>query len=248
MALAVAAAGPVGAPRAADRASACPQIAFAGGPAVQGGAVVYRIEIDAAPTSCTAARRVLRLAIDRPTFAGGPTASVDGWRCELWHGDEPWALACSHGGVIVRAYGPTSSDDPWLLAAVRGTMPVLEPEGARALGFRLERVSTKTFCANTVPQHDLTAWFERPDGATIQLAEERPTCGNIGLDTLLGRWRIHGAPAVLVEACGWVGCSRTSGAYALHWRERGDDVVLFTHGVDQTTLLAFARSVAVVAH
>lgn len=217
-------------------------------PAALQSAYAYRVTVNGGPSDCGAARSVVRQVLTRPAFAQGATAHVGGWICTLWHGGEPWSISCAHDGVVARAYGPTVDTDPWHFAAAALTMPVLEPLAAARNGFRVARVSPKGSCSNTVPQQQVTASYTRDDGATLSIVEQKPQCGNLGLAVVLAHWRIHGSPAVLLESCPAIGCSRASGDYILHWQERGDDVVMQVHGVSQTELLELARSMTVVAH
>jgi len=57
---------------------------------------------------------------------------------------------------------------------------------------------------------------------------------------------VQGRPARLSEFCAPPGCARLTDSYLLTWRERGVSVGLMTEGIDQTTLLAIARSLAPV--
>jgi hypothetical protein len=250
LALLAAALGGAAAGRAAPAAVVpCTSIAFAGVSVTAQApvAIVYRVDVNTRAAACGAARSVLRAAVYRPaTFISGPSAVVAGWHCRRWQNAEPWTVSCAHGDVVARAYGPATDTDPWLLAAVGGTMPVLQPTAAGSLGFQLQSVTRNPACKNTVPQQQVTARYARADGATLEIIEDDPQCGNLGLAPLLGRWRIHDRPAELLEWCGWLGCSRTSGEYALHWQERGDDIVVFTHALRQTELLALARSMSLV--
>jgi hypothetical protein len=218
-------------------------------PGAAGSAFSYRIEVSTGTLDCGAARSILRSAVTRPIFNSGPVATFDGWKCTLGASVEPWIVSCARGGVVARADGPEVERDPWLFAAASLTMPVLEPTAAPSLGFVLRGVRPRGKCSNTVPEQEVVAGYGRSDGATIRFFESRPPCGNLGVAPVLAHWRIHGHPAALLEYCtGPLGCSRTTGEYALHWQERGNDMTIVTHGVRQTELLALARSLAVVIH
>jgi len=207
----------------------------------------YRIGVSTGPSGCGAARSILRQALTRPLFGTGPAATVNGWRCALWT-NEAWTVSCARGATVARAYGPTLEQDPWLLAAASLTMRVLQPTSASALGFVLRGVKHKAECSNSVPQQEVTASYEGAGGAKITIVEDKPPCGNLGDSPVLAHWWIHGHPATLLEYCsGPPGCSRTTDEYALYWQEHGDDIVILTHGVRQSELLALARSMALVA-
>ena len=245
---AIVAAGAVGAASAARAGSptACSRIAVTT-PGQPGSVSSYRIDVSTSSADCGAARSILRAAVTRPVFGAGPVGRVDGWKCKLWGSGEPWVVSCARGGVVARAYGPVLERDPWLYTAASLTMPVFEPTAAASLGFVLESARPKGGCSNSVPQQQVTAKYSRADGATIELYEAKPPCGNLGEDPVLAHWWIHGSPATLYEYCaGPLGCSRTTGEYALHWRERGVDLAIVTHGVRQSELLALARSFTVV--
>ena len=247
---AIVVAGAVGAASAtgASSATACSSIAVTT-PAQPGSVSSYRIDVNTGRADCGAARSVLRAAVTRPVFGAGPVGTVDGWKCKLWGSNEPWTVSCARGAVVARAYGPTLEHDPWLYTAASLTMPVFEPAAAPSLGFVLKNAQPKGNCSNSVPQQQAHADYARADGATIEIYEAKPPCGNLGADPVLAHWWIHGSPATLYEYCaGPLGCSRTTGEYALHWRERGVDLAIVTHGVRQSELLALARSMTVVSH
>jgi hypothetical protein len=223
----------------------CPNVAVAFLNASQA-AYVYGVTVSGGPAECGEARSVVRQVLTRPAFVESATFRVSGWVCSLWRDSEPWTISCAHGGVVARAYGPTIDTDSWHIAAAALSLPVLEPLATARYGLRLVNVSPKSTCSNTVPQQQVTASYTGIDGATLSIVEQKPQCGNLGVAVLLARWRIHGSPAVLLEACPAVGCSRTSGDYILHWQERGDDIVMQGHAVSQTELLALARSMTLV--
>ncbi len=140
----------------------------------------------------------------------------------------------------MRAYGPVREQNPWVTAAVRLTMRVLAPTST--LGLVLRDVRPRLHCDLTIKE-SLTADYARADGATLTIAEGKPyACGNLGNPPVLAVWRIHGHPASLTELCAPTGCARLWGEYALDWNERGDEIVLMTHGLRQRELLAIARS------
>lgn len=244
------AAGATGVASAATATSAtvCSSIAVTT-PGAPGSVYSYRIHVSTSSADCGAARSILRSAVTRPVFGSGPTATLEGWKCKLWGSGQPWVVSCTRGAVVARAYGPVLVHDPWLFTAASLAMPVLEPTAAPSLGFVLRSVRPKGSCTNTAPQQQAVAEYARWDGATVTVDEAKPQCGNLGLDPVLAHWRIHGSPATLLEYCiGPLGCSRTTGEYALHWQERGDDITILTHGLRQSELLTLATSMTVVIH
>lgn len=249
IALVVAAAAATGVASAGAVASttACSSIAVTTAQAAPGSVYTYGIDVSSGSVDCGAARFILRAAVTGPAFTSGPSATIDGWRCKLWGRGEPWVVSCAHGVVVARAYGPVLEHDPWLFTAASLTMPVFEPTATWSLGFVLRSAEPKGNCTNTVPQQQALASYGRRDGATITVWEAKPQCGNIGLDPVLAHWWIHGSPAALYEYCtGPLGCSRTTGEYALYWPERGVALAIVTHGVRQSELLTLARSMTVV--
>ena len=129
----------------------------------------------------------------------------------------------------------------WVIAQARLRIGLLAPTSTAALA--LGHVELRP-CG---PRRWLVADYRSPAGATLTIGEGRPqVCANLGVAPTLAVWHIHGQPARLLEFCAPAGCARTSGDYALAWRERGVGINLITHGLSQHDLLAIAQSMAVV--
>ncbi len=199
------------------------------------GTFTYSVRIQAGTVGCGLARAVLRDAADWPP-------ETPGWNCAVGDDAASWAISCSHGASVVRAYGPVPEHDPWVIADVRLRAGLLEPTATA--GLVPVRVGVRG-CGN--PQRWVVADYTRNDGATLTIGEGRPYgCGNVGAAPVIAVWRIHGERAALTEFCAPTGCSRLTGDYALDWRERGVEITLLTHGLTQRELLAIARGMTAV--
>jgi hypothetical protein len=199
---------------------------------------VYRVEASGG-VGCAAARRVVGAVAEQ-------SASPRGWHCRVSTDPRSWALSCVRGREVVRAYGPTRERGSWASVARRLAMPVLEPSVTG--GLALDGVIAGRGCG---APGELAEWlladYSNPEGATLRIAEGRPApCGNFGVNLQLAVWHVQGRPARLSEFCAPPGCARLTDSYLLTWRERGVSVGLMTEGIDQTTLLAIARSLAPV--
>lgn len=215
-------------------AKACPPISVE----VTLGTFTYTVWVEAGRVSCATARAVVRDATGWP-----PEQDAEaGWGCAAGQDPASWAISCSRGTAVVRAYGPVRERNPWVIAQARERLGLLAPTST--LGFvlrslRVRRCDTKAMMA--------IAKYARADGATVTIYEGRPyVCGDLGLVPRLATWRIHGQPATLRELCDPTGCARLWGDYALDWHEHGLGIDLFTHSLRQGELLAIARSVAIV--
>ena len=184
---------------------------------------------------------MLRDAADWPPDADEGEAA-HGWSCVVGQSRASWALSCGRGHRLVRGYGPRREHDPFVIAEARlriGALAPSAPQGLTARRWRGRRCAPRT--------KEVEVDYARPDGATLTVVEGRPYgCGNLGVSPRLAVWRVHGATARLVEFCAPTGCARLAGDYALQWRERGLEITLVTHGLEQRELLAFARSMSPV--
>jgi hypothetical protein len=201
------------------------------------GVFTYAVRVEGRPTACSAARAVLRDAADWPPGADEGEAAL-GWNCVVGQSRWSWALSCSRGHRLVRGYGPRREHDPFVIAEARlriGALAPSEPRGLAAHRWRARRCAPHT--------QEFQVDYARADGATLTVAEGRPYgCGNLGVAPQLAVWRVHGAAARLMEFCAPTGCARLTGDYVLDWRERGLEITLVTHRLEQRDLLAIARS------
>jgi hypothetical protein len=204
------------------------------------GTFTYSTEVMLGRVVCGVARAVLRDAADWPP---GEEGTPPGWRCTAGNGASwEWAISCTKGYAIVRAFGPVHELDPWVIAQVRLRIGLRAPNATA--GLTLERLRLRGCGAGARPW--LEADYRRGDGATLTIAEGRPyVCANLGLAPPLAVWSIDGNAARLVEFCAPTGCARLTGEYALDWRDDGLEVTLLTHGLDQHELLLIARSLRV---
>jgi hypothetical protein len=203
------------------------------------GTYTYAVRIEAGSVGCGLARAVLRDAANWPP---DDSSNTSWWSCAAGQDPGSWAISCTRGAAVVRAYGPVREYDPWVIAEVRLRIGLLAPTSSE--GLVSARVQIRG-CGD--PQHWVVADYTRPDGATLTIGEGRPeVCANVGLAPRLAGWRIHGQPAILSEFCSPTGCGRAWGDYALEWRERGVGITLLTHGLTQRELLAIARSMTAV--
>ena len=205
------------------------------------GTFTYVVRTEAAGVGCGLARAVVRDAADWPPGADEGAAAA-GWHCTVGQEPTSWAISCSRGGAIVRAYGPVREHNPWVVAEARLRIGLLAPTST--VGLALVRIRLRSCGA-------LRKWLEadytRGDGATLTLAEGKPfVCANLGLSPLLSVWHINGSAARLAEFCAPTGCARLWGDYALGWREHGLQLTLLTHGLTQRELLTIARGMTAV--
>jgi hypothetical protein len=201
------------------------------------GVFTYDVRIEGRPMACSVARAVLRDAADWPPDADEGRAA-HGWNCVVGQSRASWALSCGRGHRLVRAYGPHREHDAFVIAEARLRMGALAPstlQGLAARRWRGRRCAPRT--------KELEVDYARADGAALTVVEGRPYgCGNFGVAPQLAIWRVHGATARLLEFCAPTGCSRLTGDYVLDWRERGLEISLVTHRLEQRELLALARS------
>lgn len=202
------------------------------------GTFTYTVRVEAGSVSCTVARAVVRDATGWP-----PEQDAEaGWDCAVGRDPSSWAISCTRGAAVVRAYGPVRERNPWVIAQARERLGLLAPTSTP--GFVLGSLQLRRCDARAMMA---IAKYARADGATVTIYEGRPyVCGDLGLVPRLATWWIHGQPATLRELCDPSGCARLWGDYALDWHEHGLGIDLFTHGLRQHELLAIARSMETV--
>jgi hypothetical protein len=183
------------------------------------GTYTYGVRIEEGATFCVTARGVVRRFVVTAT-------GWDGWRCFRGHGGDAWAAACSRGGVVVRAYGPTRERNGWRIAAARAAMPVLQP--AATPGLRLRYVRHVSGCVE--------ASYGGAGGASLLVLEGRPRgCAGVARGKPLPP--PHGPVRVYQPA---------GGGYLLVLRMSGVAISLRTSHVTLARLRAIAESLRAV--
>lgn len=204
------------------------------------GTYSYDVRVERGTASCAVARRIVIEAIDAP-----PANTV--WRCAIGSPGDAWALSCTKGASLVRAFGPTLTRvavalvppayDPWEREAEILGAFLYKPSFTAGLSLTL---MTENGCRGS--QFSVVADYGAGSSRALGVAESKPhACGNLGIPPRLAIWKIHGQPATLAEDCGPIGCSRLTGDYSLIWREDGREITLFTRNFGQHDLLAVAR-------
>ncbi len=142
--------------------------------------------------------------------------------------------------VAAAASASATVDARWRRAAYALRMPVFAPLAKYTSGTTLRNVTPQHLSTCGAVKEQVSAVYKGSAGKGVEVYEGRPRyCGDIGDVPLLDTARVHGSVARIYGY-------QSRNEYIVIWKERGVQILVWSHKLSPYNLGRFAGSMSVV--